>query len=425
MTTKRPLSVSYVQGQSLWRFRAVLLLVVLVVSTKAEKRGDNDGDDLLRNTKIIGGSPVLFDRARFDWFGYWDVGCGTSLIYEDILLTAAHCDRQLTMPDANTVYFDSPILYFGTRRTVVDRRVHPAYNPQDGIFDFMVVKINQAMVGKQPVALASNKESHNPTIGDKLAVMGFGATREDGGNSPIMRYAELDYIPHDICAQSYTTIGVGVDEPTEFCSGARGKDSCQGDSGGPVVDESGVQVGTVSWGVGCARPGLYGVNARVSAAYDWIQLQICELSDNPPATCFDTNNDNDNNNNDMRNNGTIISNQMEAPLLALTIDILYDAYPAEVTWTLVDEKSGEVAASGQGLENNAGRLVSRTIFNLQVGSYRFQINDSLGDGLCGDQGCGFFQIRDALGTVLFQNDGHFYNVLSANIPVGNPQSIAP
>ena len=54
-----------------------------------------------------------------------------------------------------------------------------------------------------------------------------------------------------------------------------GLDGCQGDSGGPlvVIDErsnSPVLAGVVSWGVGCARPGQFGVYADVSAANTFI-----------------------------------------------------------------------------------------------------------------------------------------------------------
>ena len=44
----------------------------------------------------------------------------------------------------------------------------------------------------------------------------------------------------------------------------------QGDSGGPFVyDRASVfeLIGVVSWGLGCARPGVYGVYAEVDCKY--------------------------------------------------------------------------------------------------------------------------------------------------------------
>lgn len=43
----------------------------------------------------------------------------------------------------------------------------------------------------------------------------------------------------------------------------------QGDSGGPLV-YNGVQVGIVSWGALCAKPGYPGVYTRVSEVRSWI-----------------------------------------------------------------------------------------------------------------------------------------------------------
>ena len=63
--------------------------------------------------------------------------------------------------------------------------------------------------------------------------------------------------------------------------------SCaQGDSGGPlVVKGSGnndLQVGVVSWGIGCASRDFPGVYARVSSAYNWIRKEVCANSRDPP-----------------------------------------------------------------------------------------------------------------------------------------------
>ena len=59
-----------------------------------------------------------------------------------------------------------------------------------------------------------------------------------------------------------------------------GKDSCQGDSGGPLVTKAtGVDagyslIGVVSWGIGCAQPGLYGVYAEFSHFLGWVKEQF-------------------------------------------------------------------------------------------------------------------------------------------------------
>merc|ERR1712150_90655 len=76
-----------------------------------------------------------------------------------------------------------------------------------------------------------------------------------------------------------------------ICAADDGKDSCQGDSGGPLIvraddSDEDVQVGIVSWGKGCAKPGYPGVYARVSEKIDWINEQIA--AGEPPE---DTNDD--------------------------------------------------------------------------------------------------------------------------------------
>jgi hypothetical protein len=58
-----------------------------------------------------------------------------------------------------------------------------------------------------------------------------------------------------------------------LCAGGQpGRDACQGDSGGPIwIDNTDLLVGSVSWGLGCARDGLPGVYSFVPAAEEFIR----------------------------------------------------------------------------------------------------------------------------------------------------------
>ena len=61
-----------------------------------------------------------------------------------------------------------------------------------------------------------------------------------------------------------------------------GKDFCQGDSEGPAVS-NGKLVGLVSFGYGCARPGILGVYMKLTHYKEWINAQI--LCNNPYRAC--------------------------------------------------------------------------------------------------------------------------------------------
>lgn len=87
---------------------------------------------------------------------------------------------------------------------------------------------------------------------------------------------ELPLVAIGECRARNAGVPAVIDE-RNVCAGAAGggKDVCHGDSGGPLVGRDGggrwVQIAVTSWGQGCARPDLPGVNTRVSAFAGWIR----------------------------------------------------------------------------------------------------------------------------------------------------------
>ena len=78
-----------------------------------------------------------------------------------------------------------------------------------------------------------------------------------------LRQVDLAIVGDDDCGDA----NGGFDAATGVCAAAFLKDSCQGDSGGPLFATSGgrrIQLGVVSYGLGCGVPAFPGVYAEVN-----------------------------------------------------------------------------------------------------------------------------------------------------------------
>ena len=230
--------------------------------------------------KIVNGTDVT--DLRYPWmaavyfrrFGdSFSQGCGSSLISDRWVVSAAHCftgsggrrpeDIALVhgTPDLNAI---SDGIVSRVSRVII----HPQYNPSANRNDIALLELTEP-VPLQPITLP---QSGNPVPndGEIATVAGWGATSETGGGSSLLQETDLPIVSTNACQTLYGNI---INGAAHLCAGGQQTDSCFGDSGGPLFVERGnefVQAGVVSFGFGCARPGLPAVYTRTSTYFNWI-----------------------------------------------------------------------------------------------------------------------------------------------------------
>mmetsp|Transcript_32351 Transcript_32351/g.68054 ORF Transcript_32351/g.68054 Transcript_32351/m.68054 type:complete len:315 (+) Transcript_32351:247-1191(+) len=252
------------------------------------------------NTRIINGFEATEDRYSYavslrDSIGHF---CGGSLIAKDVILTAAHCkggNYNVVMGRHDWNDNDGQVI---AKKSELS---HPDYNARSTDNDFMLVFLNRATTASNVDLVSLNSRAAVPSVGQGVTVMGWGDTdiRDTVSElSNVLMNVNVKAITNQDCDDSEGTINGFSDNYNDritenmLCARANQRDSCQGDSGGPLVIKGGnagadVQVGVVSWGVGCASQHFPGVYSRVSRAYDWIESEICEGSKYASEAGFD------------------------------------------------------------------------------------------------------------------------------------------
>eukprot|EP00584_Thalassiosira_punctigera_P000765 CAMPEP_0172531210 /NCGR_PEP_ID=MMETSP1067-20121228/4703_1 /TAXON_ID=265564 ORGANISM="Thalassiosira punctigera, Strain Tpunct2005C2" /NCGR_SAMPLE_ID=MMETSP1067 /ASSEMBLY_ACC=CAM_ASM_000444 /LENGTH=375 /DNA_ID=CAMNT_0013315565 /DNA_START=29 /DNA_END=1156 /DNA_ORIENTATION=- len=277
-------------------------------SSSTSLRGDRKSRELrLDATRIIGGSEATEDLYSYA-VSLQDRGahfCGGSLVARNAVLTAAHCLQSRAGYKAVVGRHDLRDRD-GYVATVTRQIRHPRYNSQRTDNDFAILILDRDIYGVNLVELSPDFVPGEAAV----TVMGWGDTHKSDNIQALatgLMETEVFTISNSVCARSSGTIGgqeflgmtfggyqasyAGQITNNMICAQDVGEDSCQGDSGGPMVVRrregsagADVQVGVVSWGMGCAHPEFPGVYARISSQYDWIRGQVCEEGSDPPAS---------------------------------------------------------------------------------------------------------------------------------------------
>jgi len=293
---------------------AILLIAYFffVRSVQARLRVRDRSQDIYSDfepeDRIVGGKPVLrlnrypYIASILDGTNTPRLGtrirrfCIGTLVAPDVILTAAHCQgREGLSPDfvqfnkfLTSTRFEKDNFYAKTYK-LVKQVPHPKFDQATEDFDLMLLKMNEKNKEVNPVWL---NRKFNLNDGDDVLSIGWGSKEE--GESPVrfLRQVQVQIIDNERCnSDRFGYRGRVLD--SMICAAGEDKDACQGDSGGPLLrpgpkgDSSrDVQVGIVSWGIGCARDQYPGVYAKID--FEWIMSTICDpVIGLSPESCLD------------------------------------------------------------------------------------------------------------------------------------------
>ncbi|WP_243274412.1 trypsin-like serine protease [Streptomyces albus subsp. chlorinus] len=245
----------------------------LTPSAASALPGGGAGGDGDPGATVVGGTPAR--QGEFPFMVRLSMGCGGSLLRQDIVLTAAHCvdgsgpDTGITAT-GGVVDLEDPAAETARSTEVVQA---PGYDGNGK--DWALIKLDKPL--DQPTLPLAKDAAYNE---GEFTIAGWGADKEGGDQQRYLLKAQVPFVDDATCKSAYPNLV----EDEELCAGkldTGGVDTCQGDSGGPMFrkDDAGqlVQVGIVSWGDGCARPGKPGVYTEVSTFAADIQAAAGKL----------------------------------------------------------------------------------------------------------------------------------------------------
>ncbi|WP_306204304.1 S1 family peptidase [Actinoplanes sp. RD1] len=251
---------------------ASVLLIAAVLLTAAPASATVQRGHL---REVVGGD--VAGAGQFPWMVRLSMGCGGALTAPRVVLTAGHCVTGTGKDETIRVVAGVTRLGDPHARTAHSVEVIRATGFRDETHgdDWALVKLDHAL-GLPTLGLVGGE------LKGPLTILGWGQTSEHSTRQEkTLRYGTVRTVPDRTCATAYRRIQISVVPAEQLCASGKGVDTCQGDSGGPLVGRSGsawVQVGIVSWGLGCARRNFPGVYTQVATFRADIRAATRKLS---------------------------------------------------------------------------------------------------------------------------------------------------
>nr|BBA30652.1 Pc97, similar to serine protease [Panstrongylus chinai] len=206
--------------------------------------------------------------------------CGSTIISDRHLLTAAHCTSKaggnigLLVTVAVHEIGNSPKSY----TVEVERLIqHENYNERNLLNDISLLYLKNPLQLTEVVSPACMPLPGMSVIGKYVRVIGWGATEAYGPMTVLPQKVDLEVISTEKCHE-YWQLQVATDPVTQICRMWENKSACHGDSGGPVVwldpdTNRYTSVGIVSFGLPC-KSSVPNMDTSVVSYLPWIMKGI-------------------------------------------------------------------------------------------------------------------------------------------------------